>query len=261
MAHVSTFAPGSFCWVELATTDQKAAVAFYRSLFDWDVTEIPLGPGDTYSMFKVRGEDAAAAFTMRPEEQQAGGQPHWNLYIAVASVEDVTARAESLGAKATTRAYDVMDAGRMAILQDPTGAEFRLWQANRTIGFHIMNEPGAFCWSELSTRNLSGAERFYTQLFGWTGKHSAPGAAMEYIELSNQGNPGIGMMPMPAEVPAGVPSYWMPYFQVADCGGSAKRAAELGATTIVPPNDIKVGHFALFMDPQGALFAIFAPAQ
>ena len=111
---------------------------------------------------------------------------------------------------------------------------------------------------ELQTCNLPRACGFYTKLFGWTTKHSPPDAGMEYTEFHNQGKPGVGMLPMPAQMPAAVPSYWMPYFQVADCDASTAKAKQLGATTMVGPQDIpKTGRFAILTDPQGAMFAVF----
>ena len=105
---------------------------------------------------------------MRPEEQQMGVPPHWNAYVTVANVDEAAKKAESLGAKVLAPPFDVMDYGRMAVLQDPTGAVFQVWQAKTHIGAQILNEPGALCWTELSTRDTKAAEAFYTKLFGWT---------------------------------------------------------------------------------------------
>jgi predicted enzyme related to lactoylglutathione lyase len=83
---------------------------------------------------------------------------------------------------------------------------------------------------------------------------------MEYTEFSVNGQPSIGMMPMPPQVPAEVPSYWMPYFQTANVDESAAKAKTLGATVVVPPSDIPdAGRFSVLNDPQGAMFAIFTP--
>jgi predicted enzyme related to lactoylglutathione lyase len=156
----------------------------------------------------------------------------------------------------------VMDAGRMAVLQDPTGAVFQVWQPKRSIGAKILNEPGALCWTELTTSDTKAAEAFYTKLFGWTAKSSPAGSPMEYTEFSVGGTPSIGMMPKPAGMPAHIPSYWMPYFQVADADASAAKAKELGGSVMVPPTDIpSTGRFAIVNDPQGAMFAVFKFAQ
>jgi predicted enzyme related to lactoylglutathione lyase len=264
VAEFTSHPKGTFSWPELATTDQKAGVSFYRSLFGWDVNEQPIGPSEMYSMFQMRGKEVAAAYTMRPEERQTGAPPHWNAYVTVESADEAAKRAQELGGKVFAPAFDVMDAGRMAVLQDPTGAVFQVWEPKKSIGAKILDEPGALCWTELATRDTKGARKFYTQLFGWSAKESSAdaGAGMEYTEFSVQGKPGIGMMSMPAQVPAQVPAYWMPYFQVTDCDASASKAKELGGSLMVPPTDLpNVGRFAVVSDPQGATFAIFKPAR
>jgi predicted enzyme related to lactoylglutathione lyase len=258
VADVASHNPGTFSWPELSTTDQKSAVAFYRALFGWDLNDQPMGPAETYSMFQMRGREVAAAYTMRPEEKQSGAPPHWNSYVTVANVDEAVKKAQGLGGKVLAPPFDVMDAGRMAVLQDPTGAVFQVWHANKHIGAKILDEPGALCWTELNTRDTKAAESFYTKLFGWSPKHSAPGAGMEYTEFSVQGKQGIGMMPMNEHMPAHVPSYWMPYFQVANTDASVARVQELGGKVMVPATDIsKTGRFAIVNDPQGAMFAVF----
>jgi uncharacterized protein len=252
--------PGTFSWPELSTTDQKGGVAFYRALFGWDVNEQPIGPTETYSMFQMRGKEVGAAYTMRPEERQHGAPPHWNSYVTVKNVDEAVKKAEGLGAKVFAPPFDVMDVGRMAVLQDPTGAVFQVWEAKKHIGAKILSEPGALCWTELTTTDTKAAEKFYTELFGWTPKHSPAGAPMEYTEFSVAGTPGIGMMPKPPQMPAHIPSYWMPYFQVTSVDASASKAKELGGNLMVGPQDIPdAGRFAVVSDPQGAMFALFAP--
>jgi predicted enzyme related to lactoylglutathione lyase len=262
VADFASHKPGTFSWPELATTDQKAGVAFYRALFGWDVNEQPIGPTEVYSMFQMRGKAVGAASTQQANEKQMGVPPHWNSYVTVANVDESAKKAAALGGKVLMAPFDVMDAGRMAVLQDPTGAVFEIWQANRSIGAQILGEPGALCWTELTTSDTKAAEAFYTGLFGWTPKHSTPGSPMEYTEFSVDGTPSIGMMAKPAEMPAHIPSYWMPYFQVANCDASTAKAKELGAKVMVGPHDIpNTGRFTIINDPQGAMFAVFEFTQ
>jgi predicted enzyme related to lactoylglutathione lyase len=255
-----THAPGTFCWPELATTDQKSAVAFYRKLFGWDVNDQPIGPTETYSMFNIGGKATGAAYTMRPEERQHGAPPHWNSYVAVANADSAAKRAQELGGKVLAPPFDVMDAGRMAVVQDPTGAVFSVWQGKQHNGAAILGEPGSLCWTELATRDTKRAEQFYTQLFGWSAK-TGTDTQMPYTEFSNQGRPGAGMMEIMPEW-GNIPPNWMPYFAVNDCDATANKAKELGASFRVPPTDIpNVGRFAVIQDPQGATFAIVKLAQ
>lgn len=254
MSEYSSTVPGTFCWPELATTDQKAAVAFYRGIFGWDVLDSPMGPGEVYSMFTLRGAEVGAACTLRPEQRQHGVPPHWGTYISVANADDSVARAKSLGATVLAPPFDVMDAGRMAVLQDPTGAIFMLWQGKKHPGAKILNEPGALGWTELMTRDTKKAGAFYTALFGWTAK--ANKAVPSYTEFSVQGVPQGGMMAIEPGM-GEMPPNWLPYFRVADADKTAARAKELGATIIMGPRAIEnVGRFAVIQDPQGAVFAI-----
>jgi predicted enzyme related to lactoylglutathione lyase len=262
VADFTSHPPGTFSWPELATTDQKAGVAFYRALFGWDVSDSPIGPTEVYSTLQMRGKPVGAAYTMRPDERQMGVPSHWNSYVTVANADEAARKAASLGAKVVAPPFDVMEHGRMAVLQDPTGAVFQVWQPNKHIGAMILNEPGALCWTELTTTDTKAAEKFYTGLFGWGVKHGAPGAPMEYTEFSVNGQPGIGMMAKPADMPAHIPSYWMPYFQVTNADESAAKIKELGGSIMVPPHDIPgTGRFAIGRDPQGAMFAVFQFAQ
>ena len=261
MADVDSLPPGTFCWPELATIDQKAAGAFYRGLFGWDVDTQPIGPTETYTMFKLRGREAGAARTIRPEEK--GVPPHWGSYISVVNADETVTRAKALGAKVFAPPFDVMDAGRMAVLQDPTGAVFQVWQPKRHIGARILREPGALTWTELSTRDTRSSEKFYTQLLGWRAKTGGEGVNA-YTEFTPAAGAQAvaGMMDSAAYGPqaANLPPNWMPYFQVSDVDASAATAARLGAHTFVPPRDIpNVGRFSVLQDPQGAVFAIYKP--
>jgi predicted enzyme related to lactoylglutathione lyase len=257
----SSHVPGTFSWVELATTDQAAAVAFYRTLFGWGVNEYPMGPDEVYSMLQLRGLDVAAAYTMRGTERESGVPPHWNLYVTVASVDEAVRQAQALGATVVAPAFDVMDAGRMAVLQDPAGAAFQVWEPRQHIGSQILNEPGALCWTELTTRDPTAAAAFYTALFGWAAQHGAPGAVQDYTHFTVGGVPSIGMLEMPSDMPAGIPSFWMPYFQVTEVDASVGTAAEHGARVMRPPQDLPgTGRFAILADPQGAAFAVFSQA-
>jgi len=129
---IDSHPPGAFCWLELATTDQNGAKSFYSSLFGWTVNDMPMGPNDFYTMFRLEGRDTGAAYTLRPPDKAQGVPPHWSIYIGVANVDEAAARVAGLGGKLVAPPFDVYDAGRMAKVQDPTGAHFNLWQKRNT---------------------------------------------------------------------------------------------------------------------------------
>jgi len=228
MPIVEKHAPGDFCWIELATTDQAAAKKFYSELFGWTINDLPMGPNEFYTTFKLEGRDVGAAYTLRAEQRERGVPPHWNLYVAVESADTAAARAMELGAKVLAPPFDVFDVGRMAVLQDSTGAVFSVWQAKRQSGFGVKGVPGAFCVADLSTPDQDAASRFYQQLFGWRVGKEDENPAHNYYHLFNH-NEFIGGILPPAFRDPAAPPYWQIYLQISDCDAIAAKAKNLGA--------------------------------
>ena len=249
MPEMSKHEPGEFSWAELATSDSDAAKKFYGGLFGWSYSDSPAGPDMIYTRIQRNGKDVAALYKMGAQMQ--GVPPHWNTYVTVASADASAKKAKELGGKVMMEPFDVMEHGRMAIVQDPQGAVFSLWEPRAHIGAEIMGDPNTVCWSELETTDREGAQRFYTSLFPWRPK---PGG--DYTEWQLNGRSIGGMMKIPKEW-GPVPPHWLTYFAVSDCDGTVKKATASGGGAIVPPTDIPdAGRFAVLRDPQGAVFAI-----
>ncbi len=260
MTHIDKHPAGAFCWIELATTDQTAAKAFYSALFGWSANDSPMGPGEVYTIFQLEGRDAAAGYTLRADQKAQGVPPHWMPYVAVESADQAADTAKQLGGTVLAPAFDVMEAGRMAVLQDPTAAPFCVWQAGKNTGIGIAGVHGTLCWADLSTSDPKRAGDFYSALFGWD---IAPGEKDEsgYLHIKN-GEQFIGGIPPGTHRKPGVPPHWLAYFWVDDVDASAAKAKELGAQLFAGPMTIEnVGRMAVVADPQGAVFAIFHAAR
>ncbi|MGH9822455.1 MAG: VOC family protein, partial [Blastocatellia bacterium] len=242
MTDIDRHANGSFCWVELGTTDQNAAKSFYSSLFGWSAKDRPMGPDAFYSIFELEGRHAAAGYTLDAGALSKGIPAHWAVYIAVASADDAAARLAELGGKVLEAPFDVFDAGRMAVIQDPTGAHFNVWQPKNNTGIGIKDVDGTLCWADLGTPDPGRAAKFYSGLFGWK---IAAGENDPYLHIQN-GEIFIGGIP-PAEYrPAGVPPRWLLYFKVSSCDQAAARVKELGGNIHMPAMTIeKVGRWAV----------------
>ena len=252
MTNVDKHEPGSFSWPELATNDPAAAKKFYTNLFGWATVDSPAGPDMVYTTLK-KGDRSVGALYQDAKEKNI--PPHWNMYVTVASADAAAQKAKGLGGKVLAEAFDVMEFGRMAVVQDPQGATICLWQAKQHIGAQVVSEPGALCWCELDTTDTASAQKFYTGLFGWGAKVSP-----EYTEWQMNGTSIGGLMKIPKEW-GPVPPNWLVYFASDDVDATAAKAAKAGGKTIVPPGDIPdMGRFAVLADPQGAVFAIFRPA-
>lgn len=263
MPTIDQHKPGSFCWIELSTTDQNAAKKFYSSLFGWTIKDESMGPDGVYTMFRFGGKDVGAAATLRPDQLTAGVPPNWMLYIAVENADASADRAAKAGGTVVMPPFDVMDAGRMAVIQDPTGAAFSIWQANKSKGIQIAGEPGTLCWADLNSPDPARARKFYGDLFGWKfteDTHSDPPSGYLHIQNGEEFIGGIPPVRPESSHSAHIPAHWMSYFLVADCDASAAKAKELGGRFCLEPMTMEnIGRMSILTDPQGAAFAMFQP--
>ncbi len=252
MPEITSYAPGTPSWVDLSSSDLAASGAFYSQLFGWTLGEAS-EEGGGYAMFLIGDKAVAGLAPMMME----GQPPSWTCYVSVDDADKTAELVTAGGGHVHMPPMDVLDVGRMAVFGDPTGAVFSIWQPRAHIGAQLVGDPNTFCWAELSSRDTAAARPFYASVFGWDPKPAMDGSYTEF----HLGEKGIaGMMDMPEMVPAEVPSFWMPYFNVDDTDAIDARAKELGARELVEATDIPPGRFAVFMDPQGAQFAVITLA-
>jgi hypothetical protein len=254
MSVTTAHAAGTFCWPELNTTDVAAAKAFYSALFGWSSSDSPIPQGGVYTMLKLSGQDVGAMSTL--QNDMPGVPPHWMSYVAVTDADETVKSATALGGNVIAGPFDVMTAGRMAVIQDPTGAMFSVWQPKDHPGATRINEVGALAWTELYTKDTDKAGAFYSALFKWQAKPWDSPNPYTVFYLSGDEKMAGGMLPITAEM-GNVPPHWLPYFQVEDADASVAKAETLGAKAWVPPMDVPtVGRLAILADPQGAMFAV-----
>jgi uncharacterized protein len=253
MGERTQYAPGTFCWTDLSTTDQDAAKAFYGGLFGWQAEDMPVDENVAYSMMRLDGRDVAAIAPQPPPQREAGAPPAWNSYVSVASA-DAAERARELGATVAAGPFDVMEAGRMAAIQDPQGAFFMAWEPRRHFGAALVNAPGALSWNELASPDLDAAAAFYRELFGWT-ITPFEGSPEPYLTIRN-GEPNNGGMREPS--PPDTPPHWLVYFATEEIEAALARVGELGGATVAGPIDIAMARIGIVADPQGAAFALYA---
>jgi len=250
VAELKSYPPGTPSWVDLASTDVSSSKAFYRGLFGWDVLDGGPESGG-YSMFQKHGKNVAGLGPV----MMPGQPPAWTTYVCVEDADATIAKVTAGGGTVLVAPMDVLDVGRMAVFTDPTGAAIALWQPRSHHGADLANEPGAFTWNELQTRDTEAAKAFYRSVFGWDA-HTSQDGPMVYTEWKRGDDSVGGMMDMPAEVPPQIPAYWLVYFAVDDCDASVTKAAALGGATLVDPMDVAPGRFAVLSDPTGAVFAV-----
>jgi predicted enzyme related to lactoylglutathione lyase len=237
--------PGTFCRVDLMTSDPEAAEAFYRALLGWE-SETPAGGSRAQ---RLGGADVAGIAA----RGAAGGPPAWLSSVAVTDADEAVGRAGELGGVVVAAPVDVLELGRMAVIRDLQGAVLGLWQARAQPGAGLVNDPGSLVLNQLDTTDVAGAAVFYGELFGWeiTQVASEPVA---YWRITNRGrlNGGImGIDPSDAEE-AG----WLAYFATADIDAGAATVAGEGGTVVSGPAAVPGGRILVARDPQGAAFAL-----
>jgi predicted enzyme related to lactoylglutathione lyase len=240
---------GTFSWADRSTPDTGASKEFYGGLLGWDFEDDPIPGGDVYVMARL-GDRAAAAMFETTERH-----PAWASYVTVDDADAITARARELGANVLAEPFEVMDVGRMATLQDPTGAVFCVWQPRRSIGAQVVNGPGALSLNQLNTSDPEAAQSFYSDLFGWR-IEQVSGTETPYWGVYRGERLNGGMMPLPPGAPA--PSHWLVYFGTDDVDAAADQISSAGGTVMVPPQEVPGGRILVAEDPQGAVFALLA---
>jgi predicted enzyme related to lactoylglutathione lyase len=252
MAQAKTAVAHKPIWVDLSSSDAGASRDFYSKLFGWKVEVSPDPQYGGYGIARVGGKDVAGIGPkMMPEAPTA-----WTIYVGSADVADTAKKAEAAGGTVIAPPMAVGDTGHMAVIQDPSGAFLGVWQPKTMAGAQSMGEANTFGWSELNARGVEKAKPFYKKLFGWGEKNSDMGEGQQYTEFQLAGESIAGGMEMNPMVPAEVPSYWLAYFTVPDVDKAHKKATELGARSMLEPQDFPGGRFAIVSDPQGAAFGL-----
>jgi predicted enzyme related to lactoylglutathione lyase len=252
---------GVFSWTTLSTPDPAAAKRFYGGVFGWQFEDMPAGPEQTYTFARM-GKESVAGLSGLTKEMIAQGVPtHWMPFVNVTNADDVAKKATQSGGKVPYPPMDVLTVGRMALLEDPTGAKVAIWQAKEHAGADRINETGAMCWDELMTPNTAAAAQFYKATFGWAAEEIEMGGGTTYTMFKVGDKQVGGMMARPPRL-KDVPPHWLTYFSTPNVDDTTKKVTSLGGKVIQPPTDVpNIGRFAVCQDPQNAVFALFTPTS
>jgi hypothetical protein len=256
MAEFDTYEHGVPCWVDVTSTDLERSLAFYTALFGWEAERSPQPEAGGYTMFTLRGKNVAAASPPPPGGPQAS---YWTTYLASDDVDATAAKVREAGGTVQMEPFDVFDAGRMTVAQDPTGAVFGIWQAREHVGAQLANEPGTLNWNECQTTDPAAAAEFYRAVFGYEVDERPMGSGEVYrvLEVGGRGIAGILRI---TEQMGPIPPNWSTVFTVADTDETVAKAQELGGTALMPGMDLpENGRLAVLQDPAGAVVQVLAP--
>jgi predicted enzyme related to lactoylglutathione lyase len=245
---------GRFVWHELHTGDRPKAAKFYKQLLGWETKDVPMGPGEPYTLCQRDGKDfAGITKSMAP----ANVPPHWLPYIGVDDVDRSAAKIKELGGKVMMAPTDIPNVGRFAAVADPQGAAFAIYKSASPYPPEPEIPPvGAFCWEELHTSDPAAATKFYAAAFGYSVQEMemGPGSTYRILKRGDLQTAGV-MKSMPGAPPQ---PHWVEYVAVKNVDESTRNAKELGAQVHMPPTDIpNIGRFSVIGDPTGAAIALF----
>jgi predicted enzyme related to lactoylglutathione lyase len=238
-------------WVDLTTPDLAASNEFYRTLFGWEIVDTG-EEGGHYGLCMVNGRAAAG---IGPAREGSDSPPVWTTYLAVDDAEKTAEAITAHGGMIVMPPMTVVDQGRVAIAQDPTGAYVGLWQADQMVGFQVYNEPGGVGWNEQISRHPDRARDFYAAVFGYT-YEPVKGADPYWTFATADGRMAGGLGGMRQDAPADMPAHWMTYFVVASADDAAATVDGAGGTVAHGPFDSPFGRMAAIVDPHGAMFMI-----
>jgi len=244
MPEMTSYVPGTPCWIDVASDDLDASAAFYGSLFGWDATVMPDGGG--YTMFLQDGKAVAAA-----GRHEGGGPVAWSTYIASDDADATAAKVVAAGGSLLAEPFDVPGAGRMAFAADMLGVPFGIWEARGHIGARIVNEPFAWAWAELITSDIVASQSFYGEVFGWLPEEVGDDPGFLYRMQKVDGRVVAGIFETDA-----MPPIWGVYVAVEDTDATVAQAVELGGTVLRSAEDTAYGRMAVLRDPAGAGFAV-----
>jgi predicted enzyme related to lactoylglutathione lyase len=238
---------------------------FYGALFGWEFEgpgEMPGDPPGRYYVARLRGRDVAGVASLRPGDP---GTPGWNTYVCVDSADASAQAVANAGGTIVVAPFDAPPAGRAAVVVDSVGGMFCLWEPGERQGAQLVNEPGAWSMSSLTTGDTDGAAAFYGEVFGWqTEEFEFGDAKMVLFRLPGfvGGEPqqpvprDLVAVMMPPDPSAEAESQWGVDFWVADADRTAATAEEKGGTVLAPPHDVPGFRSAVIADPNGAVFSV-----
>lgn len=127
MAEMVPPAVGSVGWVDLTVEDAPRLRDFYAAVVGWKATEIDMGGYADFAMEGPSGNTAAGICHARGNN--ADLPPVWLVYFIVADLDGAIAACRARGGELVAPVRNAGPSARFAVLRDPEGASFALYQS------------------------------------------------------------------------------------------------------------------------------------
>ncbi|MFG1818899.1 VOC family protein [Kribbella sp. NPDC049174] len=240
---------GTPTWVDLSADDPEAAAASYAELLGWKCVR-----PDTreYWLCSVDGQEVGGIGAKRP-----GGLPsRWTTYLATDQLDRTLDLVVAHGGRMVVRPSDIEQHGLMAIVADPDGAIFGLWEAAEHVGTDRRTDPGSLVWSEALSRDFEAAKAFYVAVFGYEAEEIG-GDGPRYAALYAGGRPVAGIAELHPDLPAGALSpQWLPIFATTGADAAVAQVRAGGGGVVCEPFDTDFGRMTILRDAESAPFSV-----
>jgi predicted enzyme related to lactoylglutathione lyase len=241
---------GAPVWTDLTSSDVERAKDFYGAVFGWTFET----GGPEYGGYVTALLDGRVVAGILRNDPQWNAPDMWTTYLHTADAEATVAAAGAAGGSNCGGVMDVPQKGRMAMMTDPTGGFFGLWQPTGHHGFEVFNEAGAPLYHQLTTRGYASALEFYREVFGWTVQTVSDTDEFRYSTAVFDGSERLGVMDGAAFLPEGTPSTWTCFFGSEDVDKTVALIVDNGGSVVRPAEDTPYGRLAAVTDPTGAGF-------
>lgn len=242
--------PGAPTWIDLSTSDSDRAQEFYGAVFGWTFDS----PGPDYGGYINAYKDGKLVAGLMQNDPQWNSPDGWTTYFHTEDIKATQAKVTTAGGTSCMEAMEVPDKGWMAMLTDPAGAVFGLWQPTGHLGFEVVDEAGAPVWHQLTTRDYSAALGFYRDVLGWQTQTESDTPEFRYANAIFDGSPLLGVMDGAAFLPENIPSSWVFFLGAEDVDKTVELISENGGSVIRPAEGTPYGRLAAVADPTGAGF-------
>ncbi|MCH8611557.1 VOC family protein [Arsenicicoccus dermatophilus] len=245
---------GTPCWPDLMADDPASASRFYEQLFGWETTQGP----DGYAFMTSGGLRVAG---IGPKPRGAEWPAVWTTYLAVDDVYLTIAHAKAEGATELLPPTTLPGMATIALLTEPSGAHFGLWEPAPLNGIERYNEEHAPVWNELMVRDHEDAMGYYSEVFGFSFEEfTEPDGSFAYATMiTPSGRLVAGLGQIGEEYGEEYRAHWMTYFFAEDPRAAAARCTQLGGTVLMDVTEGPFGELAVLSGPQGEIFSVIRP--
>lgn len=249
---------GKVVWRDLLTNTPEASRRFYGELFGWEFEQprvfIGVGAGDAYMLIRHNGRLIGGMV-----DTKALGKTEnisqWITTISVADIDAAVGRVAAAGGRVINAPESIGDRGRMAVIEDSTGALFAMIETKGGDPADTEPERDGWLWDELWTGDVEHATGFYQAVFGFQHTdHAIEDSDRNYRVLKYAEKPRAGVLRNPFE---GERPVWVNYIRVEDPAAMTAKVEGLGGRVLVDAQARPIGgEVALIAGPSGAGVAL-----